>query len=167
MVTTVVRLFRHLMMPRWRARLCFPRPALGRIMHAITKSEMRHRGQIRFAVEHALDFTSLLGNRSARERGLEVFSHLRVWDTEDNCGVLIYLMLADRNVEIIADRGIVARAGSVVWESICRAMEADFRSGRYEAGVLSGIEKISSLLAAHFPRSGPVKNELPDSPVVL
>jgi uncharacterized membrane protein len=163
----LLRLLRHLMMPRWRARLAFPRPALARIERAIAASEQRHRGQIRFAVEHALDAGAILRNRSARDRGLEVFSLLGVWDTEDNCGVLVYLMLADRDVEIIADRAIHAIAGRDSWVSICREMEAAFRMGRYEAGVLAGVERISALLEAHFPRRAGGHNELPDKPVVL
>jgi len=163
----LIRLFRHLMMPRWRARIAFPPAALERIGRAITESEARHRGQIRFAVEHALDAASVLRNRPARARGLEVFASLGVWDTEDNCGVLIYLLLADRDVEIIADRGIHARVGGGAWEAICREMEAAFRQGRFEAGVLAGVERISALLAAHFPRHAPGRNELPDAPVVV
>ncbi|HKB83789.1 MAG TPA: TPM domain-containing protein, partial [Burkholderiales bacterium] len=131
------------------------------------QSEARHGGQIRFAVEHALDTTSLLRGLTARERALDVFSALKVWDTEHNNGVLIYLLLADRNVEIIADRGIHGRVGSDGWEGICREMESAFREKNFEQGVLRGIERVSGLLKSHFPggRRGP--NELPDKPVVL
>ena len=161
------RLLRHLMLPQWRVRRSFRPAALVRIAQAIAQSETRHGGQIRFAVEHALDTASLLRGLSARERALDVFSALKVWDTEHNNGVLIYLLLADRDVEIIADRGIQARVGAEGWETICREMENAFREGSFEQGVLGGIERVSSLLAAHYPSAHRGRNELPDRPVVL
>lgn len=161
------RLLRHLMSSHWRVRRLFAPAALARIGQAIAQCEARHGGQIRFAVEPALDTASLLRGRSARERALDVFSALKVWDTEHNNGVLIYLLLADRDVEIIADRGIHGRVAHDAWETICREMEGAFRGGDFEQGVLSGIARVSSLLASHYPseRRGP--NELPDRPVVL
>ena len=161
------RLVRHLMTPHWRVRRSFPPAALARIEQAIAHSETRHGGQIRFAVEHALDTASLLRGLTARARALDVFSALKVWDTEHNNGVLIYLLLADRDVEIIADRGIHARIVGEDWEAICRAMEKAFREGNFEQGVLSGIERVSILLAAHYPSGQRGRNELPDRPVVL
>ncbi|MBI3529384.1 MAG: TPM domain-containing protein [Betaproteobacteria bacterium] len=161
------RLLRHLMSPHWRVRHSFPPTALARIEQAIAQSETRHGGQIRFAVEHALDTASLLRGLSARERALDVFSALKVWDTEHNNGVLIYLLLADRDVEIIADRGIHGRVGGEGWETICREMESAFRGGNFEQGVLSGIERVSSLLESHYPSDHRGPNELPDRPVVL
>jgi uncharacterized membrane protein len=161
------RLLRHLMSSHWRVRRSFPPAALARIEQAIAQSETRHGGQIRFAVEHALDTASLLRGLSARERALDLFSALKVWDTEHNNGVLIYLLLADRNVEIIADRGIHGRVGAKGWETICREMESAFREGSFEQGVLSGIERVSGRLAAHYPIDHRGPNELPDRPVVL
>ena len=161
------RLLRHLMLPHWRVRRSFPPAALVRIEQAIAQSETRHGGQIRFAVEHALDTVSLLRGLSARARALDVFSALKVWDTEHNNGVLIYLLLADHDVEIIADRGVHGRVGAEGWERICREMENAFREGSFEQGVLSGIERISSLLAAHYPGDQRYRNELLDRPVVL
>ncbi|HSU42724.1 MAG TPA: TPM domain-containing protein, partial [Casimicrobiaceae bacterium] len=102
-----------------------------------------------------------------RERALEVFGLLRVWDTEENTGVLIYLLLADRDVEIVADRGIDREVPAGAWQAICARMEAAFRDQRLVEGVVMGIEEIAALLAAHFPRTGAVANELPDKPVVL
>ena len=161
------RMLRHLTMPQWRAGHLLPRRALLRIEHAIAESESRHSGQIRFAVENALDLHALLRGASARERAIEVFAALRVWDTEHNNGVLIYLLLADRDVEIVTDRGIHKRVGSRAWEEICREMEAAFRQGRFEAGVLGGIARVSRYLETCFPRQAPGTNELPDRPVVL
>lgn len=149
-------------------RRIFPEAALMAIEKAIEKSETSHRGEIRFAVEAALNTLPLLKDQSARERAVEVFSHLRVWDTEHNNGVLVYLLLADRDVEIIADRGINARVRNEEWESICREMEAAFVQGQFESGVISGIEAIGRHLREHFPSGASGgENELPDTPIIL
>ncbi|MCK1708447.1 MULTISPECIES: TPM domain-containing protein [unclassified Bradyrhizobium] len=164
---SIRRIGRHLLQHHWRAKRVFPQNVLERIGQAISQSEATHSGQIRFVVEGALDGRPLFRNQPARERALDVFSQLRIWDTEHNNGVLIYLLLADRDVEIIADRGIDAKVGAEGWESICRAMEAEFRSGQFERGVVRGIEAVSRELAKHFPPQGPHRNELPDAPVVM
>ena len=167
MAMNIKRLGQHLLLNRARVRRAFPRSALAEIEAAIKASEARHAGQIRFVVEGALDGRPLLAGQSARERALDVFSHLRIWDTEHNSGVLIYLLLADRKVEIVADRGIDARVGAAGWEKICRAMETDFKAGNFEAGVIRGIGAVSKQLAAYFPKTGAGPNELPDAPVVM
>ncbi len=161
------RISRHLVQHHWRAKHAFPEAVLDRIEQAIARGETTHSGQVRFVVEGALDGAPLFRNQPARERALDVFSHLRIWDTAHNNGVLIYLLLADRDVEIVADRGIDAKVGAECWEQICRAMEAEFRSGQFERGVIGGIEAVSRELARHFPSSGPHPNELPDKPVVM
>ena len=104
---------------------------------------------------------------SARERAIELFSRLRIWDTEQNAGVLVYLLLADRRVEIVADRGIHSRVGATAWEAICGAMQREFAAGRFEPGVIAGIQAISDLLALHFPPRADNPDELPNRPVVL
>ncbi|MBH5401748.1 TPM domain-containing protein [Bradyrhizobium sp. CNPSo 4010] len=164
---SIKRIARHLVQHHWRAKQIFPQAVLDRIEQAIKRTEATHSGQVRFVVEGALDGRPLFRNQPARERALDVFSHLRIWDTAHNNGVLIYLLLADRDVEIIADRGIDAKVGAEGWETICRAMEAEFRSGRFEHGVISGIEAVSRELAKHFPPQAPHANELPDAPVVM
>jgi len=161
------RIMRHLSCGRATVRRAFPQHTLDAIERAIRETEARHDGQIRFAVEAALDLSPLLAGQTARERAIEVFSELRVWDTEHNNGVLIYLLLADRDVEIVADRGIHARLGTETWEAICREMEAAFRDGQFEAGVLAGIHAVGEHLAHHFPARGGKPNEMPDRPVVL
>lgn len=161
------RIVRHLAMTDWQVRRRFSTRTLHAIEAAIKEGEQGHAGQVRFAVEGALHSAALFRNLSAREQAIEVFSLLRVWDTEHNNGVLIYLLLADRDVEIVADRGIHAKVGQKEWEKVCRAMEAAFRHGRYEDGMLEGIRAVNRLLAAHFPAAGPRQNELPDRPVVL
>jgi uncharacterized membrane protein len=144
-----------------------PPRTLESIERAIAATEMQHDGQIRFAVEAALDWQPLLAGQTASERAVEVFSELRVWDTEHNNGVLIYLLLADRDVEIVADRGIHARLGQPVWEEICKEMEAAFRAGQFEAGVLAGVRAVGDRLIEHFPARNDKPNEMPDSAVVL
>ena len=148
-------------------RRVFPLSALNAIEQAIHATEARHAGQIRFAVEASLELAPLLASQTAQQRAVEVFSKLRVWDTEHNNGVLIYLLLADRDVEIIADRGIHVRLGQEVWEAICHEMEAAFRAGHFEAGVVAGIHAVGEHLSRHFPAHSGKANEIPDSPVVL
>jgi uncharacterized membrane protein len=161
------RIGRHLLEHSWRVRRIFIPPVLARIEAAIKAGEATHSGQVRFVVEGALDGLPLFRDQSARERALDIFSHLRIWDTAHNNGVLIYLLLADRKVEIVADRGIDAKVGAVGWDRICRDMEAAFRSGQFEAGVIKGIELVSRELAKNFPPQSPQRNELPDKPVVM
>lgn len=162
-----MRWIRHLWLDDLAVRRDFPRPVLSAIERAIATQENRHRGELRFVVEGGLPLAPLLSGRTARERAIDVFSRLRVWDTEDNAGVLVYLLLADRRVEIVADRGIHARVGSAAWDAICGEMQSAFAAGRFEAGAILGIEAISDLLAAHFPPGEENPNELPDTPLVL
>jgi uncharacterized membrane protein len=163
----IKRIGKHLLANRSRVSKAFPGRSLAAIEQAIKTSEATHRGQIRFVVEGALDGAPLLRNQSARARALDVFSHLRIWDTAHNNGVLIYLLLADRDVEILADRGIDALVGPNEWENICRAMEVEFGKGNFEAGVITGIEAATRHLVKHFPKHGGGSNELPDAPVVM
>ncbi|MGC2049712.1 MAG: TPM domain-containing protein [Gallionella sp.] len=163
----LMRLMRHLSSGRSAVRRAFPPHTLDVIERAIHETEAMHTGQLRFAVEPALDVKLLLAGRTARERAVEVFSELRVWDTEYNNGVLIYLLLADHDVEIIADRGVHAKLGQAVWEEICHEMELAFRDGQFEQGVLAGIRSVGRHLASHYPHAGEKPNELPDQPVLL
>src|ERR1700731_1621449 len=163
----IKRIGKHLLEHHWRARRVFPRKVLAAIEQAIKAGEATHSGQVRFVVEGALDGKPLFKDQPARERALDIFAHLRIWDTAHNNGVLIYLLLADRKVEIVADRGIDARVGRGEWQKICAGMEADFSAGRFEAGVIKGIEAVSRQLADYFPKQGAGANELPDKPVVM
>ncbi len=162
------RILRHLCTPHRSVQWKFPASSMRAIGEAIRLSETRHSGQIRFAVESALEVHPLFHGMSASARAGDVFAHLRIWDTEENNGVLIYLLLADRHVEIVADRGVHARTGATGWEAICRRMEVSFRAGRFEAGVLEGIEAVTEILAREYPATGKsANNELPDQPVVM
>jgi uncharacterized membrane protein YgcG len=164
---SIKRIGKHLLEHHWRARRVFPPQVLALIEQTIRAGETTHSGQVRFVVEGALDGRPLFSGQSARDRALDIFSGLRIWDTAHNNGVLIYLLLADRDVEIIADRGIDAKVGSAGWQNICAAMEADFRSGNFSGGVIKGIQSVSRELARYFPRQGAGPNELPDAPVVI
>lgn len=162
-----IRILKHLFAPDWIARRAFSRAMLGRIEAAVKVSEASHRGEIRFAVEAGLDLLPLLRGIPPRERALEVFSQLRVWDTEENSGVLIYVQFVDHDFEIVADRGISAKVPQSEWDAICHRIEDAFRSRRFEEGVLKGIEEITALLKLHFPARGANPDELPDMPVVI
>jgi uncharacterized membrane protein len=161
------RIGRHLLEHRWRERKIFPPKVLAAIEQAIKAGEATHAGQIRFVVEGALDGAPLFRDQPARERALDIFSQLRIWDTAHNNGVLIYLLLADRTVEIIADRGIDAKVGAAGWTKICADMQIDFKAGNFESGVIKGIAEVSRQLAIYFPKHGAGVNELPDAPVVM
>lgn len=161
------RFIRHLLTTRWTARRCFPPPVLQQIDSAIQEVESKHAGEVRFVVESALDFAQLWNDLPPRQRALEVFSQLGVWDTEGNNGVLIYVLLADHDVEILADRGIAKRVPHEQWETICHEMEQHFRAGRFAEGAVAGIRGVGELLARHFPAGKGDANELPNQPVLL
>ena len=163
----IKRISKHLLPNRSRVSRAILPSAFARIEGAIKESEATHTGQIRFVVEGALEAAPLFGDQSARARAIDVFSMLRIWDTEQNNGVLIYLLLADRDIEIVADRGIDAKVGYSEWKKICAAMEADFKSKDFERGIVKGIGAVTQLLVKHFPASGAHKNELPDGPLVM
>lgn len=160
----VTRFFRHVLATPLRVRRAFPPAALAAIEREITVAEGEYQAEIRFAVEGALDILPLLRGQTARARAIEVFSDLRVWDTEENNGVLIYLLLADRDVEIVADRGV---SGSVDWGRICREMESRLAAGRYEEAIVAGIRSIAQVLAEQSPLRPAPKERLPDKPVLI
>ncbi|MEI5998089.1 TPM domain-containing protein [Paraburkholderia bengalensis] len=161
------RIVRHLSMTRWSVNAAFPPRTLRAIEQAIRESHRAHIGQVLFVVEGALHSTPLFDGLTARERAIDVFSQLRVWDTECNNGILIYLLLADRDVEIVADRGINSRVATQEWETICSMMESEFRSGSYESGAVHGIEQVTALLKLHFPALSSPHEDLPAKPVLM
>ena len=159
-----LRLLRHLFAPSAVRR--FPEDSLQRIAAAVAAGEARHRGEVCFAVEAALPWRVLLAGGDARSRAQAAFARLRVWDTAANNGVLLYLLLADRRIEIVADRGLAGLASDEQWRGICMLMEERLRAGDAEGAALAGIAAASDLLARHFPRQpGDIdENELPDLP---
>ena len=163
----IKRIARHLLVTDGQVGRSFGRSTLDKIEAVIKTSEAGHVGEIRFVVEGGLDGAPLFKGQSARERAIDLFSQLRVWDTEQNTGVLIYLLLADRAVEIVADRGIDAKVDSQEWSKVCHQMEAAFRQSDFEGGVVGGVQAVTRHLLQHFPSDSHDRNELPDKPVVL
>lgn len=161
------RLCRHLFILPSAVNQYFSKDEMRRIEAAITASEAMHLGEIRFAVESNLPFLDVFAKKPAKKRAIEVFSQLGVWDTEQNNGVLIYLLLADHDFEILADRGIHQHVGNQAWARISQEMEALFRQGRFEAGVLHGIAKISEHLVQHYPAISHNHNELSNAPIII
>ncbi len=163
----ILRFFNHLFSTPWSVHRHFSSASLQNIEQAIKHSECTHSGEIRFVVEAQLSPLEVIRGKQPRARALELFSHLQIWDTAANNGVLIYLLLADRDVEIIADRGIHHHVTNAGWEAICKHMEYMFRKGEFEQGVLYGIESIGEYLQRYFPENGANANELPDRPLIL
>lgn len=161
------RILKHAFADPFAWRRAFPHDTLARIEAAIAELETRQLGEVRFAVESALAVHSVARGQTPRERALALFSELRVWDTAHNSGVLIYLLFADRDIEIVADRGIAERVPQAEWDVVAQTMEAAFRDDKFETGVLAGIARIGDLLAAHWPPEGDNPNELSNRVVVL
>ncbi len=159
------RLSRHLLAVPWAARRVFTAPVLDAIETAIRGTEATHGGELRFAIEGTLRPQSVMRGQTPRDRAIEVFSDLRIWDTEANNGVLIYVLWAERQVEIVADRGLNAGVTPAEWATVCRQMESAFVSKDYAGGATRGIAAVGTLIARHFPRVD--RNELPDRPVML
>lgn len=166
-MVNVRRWIKHVFMLPWAWRRAFPQATLDLIEAAIRASEATHAGEIRFALENSLPPSLVWRGMSGRERAVEVFSNLRVWDTAHNSGVLVYLLLADHDIEIVADRGIAARVDAAAWEAVAQTMETAFRQGEFERGALEGIRQIGALLTAHFPAPGKNPDELSNRPVVV
>ncbi len=177
MLRNIARFFKHMFSNPWQVKQHFSAEALQQIEAAITNSETQHTGEIRFVVEAGLHPYEIMIGKRPRERAIELFGQLNIWDTENNNGVLIYLLLADRDVEIVADRGIDKHIGFDNWDVICHKMEVLFRRGEFEAGVLQGVAEVSAALEQHFSVSNlknkrkravqRKKNELPDKPLIL
>lgn len=163
----LTRFFRHVWMSPFILRSRFPQATLDKIEASVTASEKSHRGQLRLAIEAELTTGQLWHGITSRQRALEVFSLLRVWDTDENNGVLIYVLLADRKVEVVADRGIHRHVGNERWSAICREIELHYRKNDFASGSIAGIAKISAELEHYFPANGVQKNEQSDRPIVL
>jgi hypothetical protein len=163
----LLRIFRHLLFADRQLRRAFPPDCLAATGQAIRDCERGHAGEIRFVVEGGLDGLPLYQGQTAKQRALALFSELRVWDTEHNNGVLVYVLLADRAVEIVADRGVHAHAGTQAWEGVCRQMEAAFGRSEFQLGAVNGIHAVGRLLRHHYPKPMTDANELPDEPMLL
>ncbi|MBK8574687.1 MAG: TPM domain-containing protein [Elusimicrobia bacterium] len=167
MVNKFNRWSRHFFQTPGALRRRFTPQVLRSIEEAVRASEKKHGGEIRFVVEAKLPFPALRFGQTPRARAVELFGQFSVWDTEENNGVLIYVLLADRDVEIVADRGLNKKITAAEWEDVCRSMETHFREGQFEAGSLAGVKGVTALLARHFPANGKNPNELSDKPTLL
>ena len=161
------RILKHWQMPICRVRQHFGPATLAAIEQAIGESEKAHRGEIRFVIEGRFSLLQLLRGLSARQRAEEQFIQLGVDHTEEHSGILIYLLLAERQVEIVADSGISALVGQTEWDTLCRSMTLAFATGHYQTGALAGIAGATRLLSQYFPARPRNPNELEDAPLVL
>ena len=161
------RFWRHVAMSPARAARCFPGSTLDAIQREVAAHEKLHRGELCFVVEAELTSGQLWRGLASRDRAREVFAMRGVWNTEENNGVLVYVLLADRRVEIVADRGVDAKVSAAEWRAICDTMDRCFHDDRFEEGALAGVRAVSALLERHFPASGAGRNELEDRPVVM
>ena len=159
--------WRHLTSSSAEAKRAFPETTLTAISEAITAGEQTHRGEVRFIVEKSLPTDEVWDGVTNRQRALALFADYGVWDTEDNCGVLIYVNLAEHKVDIVADRGIDRKIDEATWQGVCRTMTEGFRRGDFHNATLAAIEQVNALLRTHFPANGARPNELPDSPIML
>jgi uncharacterized membrane protein len=166
-MTLLLRLFRHLTTLALRTRMLFSPMVLSRIEAAVADAERQHAGEIRFAVETSLPLPVVWRGLTPRGRALQVFAQLHVWDTHANNGVLIYVLRADRAVEIVADRGISARVSEAEWRDLCGAVEEQYRARRYAEGSVAAVAGVGRILGQHFPPGGSSANELPNQPVLL
>jgi len=164
-IMNIKRLLRHFIVPTWYAQRIFPRTALQAIAEQIQLCESTHGGEIRVAIEAELSASALLKDQSPRDRATEVFASLRMWDTDQRNGVLVYLCLADRAIEIIADRGLNGKVSPREWQTICESLQKLCSQKQYQLALSSAVQDASVLLAKHFPNVD--RNELPDTPVIL
>jgi uncharacterized membrane protein len=161
------RALRHLFSTTTEAGRAFPPDTLAAIAEAITAGEQIHRGEVRLVVEKSLPLSAVWEGVSNRQRAISLFADYGIWDTEDNCGVLIYVNLADHKVDIVADRGINRRIDPATWQAICNTMTSGFAQGRFHDATLDAVGQVNALLRQHFPANGSRPNELPDKPLML
>lgn len=163
----MLRFIKHIFTTGWKSKRLFPKKTMEHITAVVRESELKHRGEIRVCIEAALEPIQIIRGVRGRDRAVEMFSQLRVWDTEENNGVLIYLLIADHDIEILADRGIVKNAPSDFWNLICSQIEESFKEKKFEEGIIQAIQYIEKLLIEKYPKNGNDPNELPDSPHMI
>lgn len=166
-MSTISRLFKHLRTTTRTGKRAFPESSLKAIEDAIAAGERLHRAEVRVIVEPSLDLQEVLAGVSPRDRARELFAQYGVWDTEENCGVLVYINLADHQVEIVADRGVGRIVATSDWQAVCRTMTKGFARGDYHNSTLAALSQLNALLQEHYPDDGSVRNQLADHPVML
>ncbi|HEY0844037.1 MAG TPA: TPM domain-containing protein [Noviherbaspirillum sp.] len=166
-MSTLSRLFRHLRTTTATGKRAFPESTLKAIEASIAEGERWHRAEVRVIVEPSLDLQEVLAGVSPRDRARELFAQYGVWDTEENCGVLVYINLADHQVEIVADRGVGRIVAASDWQAVCRTMTQGFARGDYHNSTLAALSQLNALLQEHYPDDGSTRNQLADRPVML
>lgn len=161
------RILRHWLLPPWQVRRCFGPATLAAIETAIAQSENQHRGELRFVIEGRLSLLQLLRDLRPRQRAIEQFKQHGVGNTAERSGILIYVLLAEHQVEIVADTGIASKVAQAEWEALCLGMTVLFGEGRYREGALQGIAQATRLLARHFPAGTDNPNELANPPLIV
>lgn len=164
---TLSRLWRHLVTSSADGRRAFPEPTLDAIRDRIAEGERRHRAEVRMVVETSLAARQVLQKMTARQRAAELFLEHGIWDTEENIGVLIYVLIADHKVEILADRRVARSVTPDEWRTVCNTMTDAFRANDYHAGALAGLDRLNALLAERFPDDGGQSNQLSNEPLIL
>lgn len=167
MVNVVNRYFSNLTTTHFALKRAFPERALDAIEQAVREAESQHGGEIQFAIETSLELGQLLAGVSVRAEAIQAFADLHVWDTEKNCGVLIYVLLSERAIEIVADRGYFGQVAEADWRAVCVEIERHFASDNFLEGSLHGIKAVSALISQHFPFAPNDKDERPNRPIVL
>jgi uncharacterized membrane protein len=163
----LARALRHVRTSAADGRRAFPQETLAAIALAITAGEQTHRSELRLIVEASMPFDAIWAGVSNRQRALALFAEHGVWDTEDNCGVLIYINLAERAVDIVADRNVDRRIDSATWQAVCATMTAGFARGKFHESTVAAVAQVNALLRTHFPSNGTRANELPDNPIMM
>jgi uncharacterized membrane protein len=168
MMQRLQRLLRHRWLDEADTRRAIPAALAQRLAERVAASERRHTGEIRIYVEAGLPLSYLWRDAKPRERAIAMFGKLGVWDTEQNNGVLIYLLLAEHAIEIVADRGLTRHVPEAQWQEVVQHMRAAFRAGRYDEGLAQAVDEVTGLLERYFPvgAGGPNPNELPDQPIL-
>lgn len=161
------RAIRHLTTTKFAGKKAFPTATLSALQSTIAEGESVHRAEIRLIVEPSLDLPAVLSGMTSRERASELFTLYRIWDTEENCGVLIYINLADHQVEIIVDRGIARLVSAATWQTVCTTMTTGFAQGNYHDSAIAGLRQLNTLLQGHFPEGDIQSNQLSNQPILL
>lgn len=161
------RLWRHLTTRSADGRRAFPQETLDAIRRRIEDGERQHRAEVRMVIETSLTPWQILRRETARMQAAELFLEQGIWDTEENVGILVYILLADHKVEIMADRAVGRAISPDEWRSVCRLMTEAFHAGDYSAGALAALERLNTLLAERFPDDGSSTNQLSNEPLVL
>ena len=163
----LARAVRHVKTSSVHGRRAFPQETLAEIAAAIAIGETTHRGELRLIVEASMPFEAVWADVSNRQRALALFAEHGVWDTEDNCGVLIYVNLAERAVDIVANRNVNRKIDAATWQAVCQTMTDGFARGQFGASTIAAVARVNELLRLHFPANGARANELPDNPIML